>query len=70
MTTCFFYQTGIVQFEFLEQSRKVMLATLREAVLWRRPHIRPVAGILRHDSARPRDTLSVRALLADNKTIT
>jgi hypothetical protein len=66
----FFITGGIVHFEYLEQSRKVMLASLREAVLWRRPHLRPDTWILRHDNAPTRDTHSVRELLANNKTIT
>lgn len=64
-----FLSWGIVRFEFLEQSRKVMLASWREAILGIIPHVRPDAWFLRHDSAPTRDTFSVWKLMANNKTI-
>jgi hypothetical protein len=64
-----FLSWGIVRFEFLERSRKVMLASWLEAVLRIIPHVRPDAWILRQDSAPTRDTFSAWKLMAINKTI-
>lgn len=64
-----FLSRGIVRFEFLEQSRKVMLASWREAVLGIIPHVRPDAWILPQDSVPTRETFSVWKLMASNKTI-
>jgi hypothetical protein len=64
-----FLSWGVVRFEFLEQSRKVMLASLREAVLGIIPHVRPDTWIMRQDSASTRETFSIWKLMANNKTI-
>ena len=54
-----FLSRGIVLYKFLEQSRKVMLASSREAVLGIRPHVRPDTWILRQDIAPTREIFSV-----------
>jgi len=64
-----FLSWGIVRYEFVEQSRKVMLANSREAVLGIRPHVRPDTWILRQDSAPTREIFSVWKLMANYKTI-
>ena len=65
----FFLSWVVVRFDFLEQSRKVLLTSPREAVLGMRPHVRPETWILRQDSAPTRETFSVWKLMANNKTM-
>jgi hypothetical protein len=69
MLTCFSYHGALFALSFLKKSRKVMLASLREAVRGIRPRLVPDAWTLLPDSAPSRETFSVWKLIASNTTI-